>query len=62
MMDRVIAKHNLEDPDAAKHDLQYWLSRPHEERIAAVDAFRELFYGSTPRLQRISRVIQQTPS
>lgn len=61
MTERVVAKHNLEDPEAANHDLQYWLSRSHEERIEAVDTLRELFYGSTPRLQRISRVIEQAP-
>jgi hypothetical protein len=62
MMERVVNKHDLQTPEAAKDDLRYWLGKPHEERVAAVDAFRELFYGSTPRLQRITQVVQQASS
>ncbi len=60
MMKRIVTIRDLADSTAAKRDLVYWMGRPHEERLAAVDTLRELFYGSTPRLQRIARVVQQT--
>ena len=55
----IVRKSNLNDPQSAKEDLLYWLSRPAEERVAAVDYLREQYYGSTERLQRIARVIQR---
>jgi hypothetical protein len=60
MIEKIVDKHDLEDPAAAKRDLAYWLSRPPEERVAAVDAFRMLFHGSSARLQRVARVVEQT--
>ena len=56
---KVVRKTNLHNPESAKEDISYWLSRPAEERIAAVDYLREQYYGSTERLQRIARVIQR---
>ena len=44
-------------------DLPYWLSRPPEERIAAVTRMVMEFHGWTddtvPRLQRICRVVKR---
>jgi hypothetical protein len=60
MIQKVVSRHNLEDPGAAKRDLAYWLSRPPEERLAAVDAYRKMFHGSSVRLQRVARVVEQT--
>lgn len=42
-------------------DKKYWLSRTPEERIAAVEYFRLLYYGQTALstgLQRVYRVTQ----
>jgi hypothetical protein len=60
MIRKIVKKYDLEDPESAKRDLAYWLSRPPAERLAAVDAFREFFYGSSARLQRVARIIKQT--
>jgi hypothetical protein len=43
-------------------DLDYWLSRPPEERIAAVEMLRRMYHGdyaATPRLQRVFRVVER---
>ncbi len=44
------------------NDLAYWLSRTSEERILAVEYFRRQYHGSTTRLQRSARVVQQVRS
>jgi hypothetical protein len=47
-------------------DLRYWLSRPVEERFAALEQLRQqyisLHFDVEPRLQRIYRVAQRRPS
>ncbi|HQO36098.1 MAG TPA: hypothetical protein PLG59_15650 [bacterium] len=58
MIEKVVFKRPLNDPDQAKRDREYWLSRPPEERIAGVDFYRRQYYGDTGRLQRVARVIQ----
>ncbi len=62
MIQKIVSKHDLEDPAAAKRDLAYWLSRPPAERLAAVDALRKLYRGNSARLQRVARVVEQTRS
>lgn len=59
MIKKVVRKNKFHDPQSAKDDLAYWLSRPAEERIATVDFLRKQYYGSTERLQRVARVIQR---
>ena len=59
MIKKVVRKSNLHGLQSAKDDLSYWLSRPAEERVAAVDYLRRQYYGSTERLQRVARVIQR---
>jgi len=39
-----------------KADRDYWLSRPPEERIEAVELLRRQVHGNTARLQRVARV------
>jgi len=60
MIKRVVVKSNLKDSSSSKADLEYWLSRPPEERVAAVDYLRRQFNGDGERLQRSVRVIQRT--
>ncbi|MCP4642415.1 MAG: hypothetical protein GY851_18365 [bacterium] len=50
-------KRSLTESSAAD-DLAYWLSRPPEERVAAVEFLRRQHYGTLPRLQRTVRVIK----
>jgi hypothetical protein len=58
-MDKVIHRTTLR---AAPSDLAYWLSRPVEERIAAVEKLRSDALAGRPdaeqRLQRVCRVTQ----
>jgi hypothetical protein len=43
-------------------DLEYWLSKSAKDRVNAVDYLRKQYNGSTARLQRVVRIIQQTSS
>ena len=37
---KIVRKSNLHNPKSAKEDLSYWMSRPVEERLTAVDYLR----------------------
>jgi hypothetical protein len=45
----------LTDPDDA---LEYWLSRPVEERLRALEHLRRTFYGDTVASGRLQRVLE----
>jgi hypothetical protein len=60
MVERVVTKHNIKGFDSVKEDLAYWLSKTPEERVEAVEYLRRQLHGSSGRLQRTARVIQQT--
>lgn len=60
MIKKVVRKSHLRDLQSARVDLEYWLGRPATERVAAVDYFRNQYYGSTTRLQKVARIIQRT--
>ncbi len=45
--------------DEAAENRRYWLSRPPEERVQAVDKLRREYYGTGSRLQRTARTIQR---
>jgi hypothetical protein len=60
MVERVVTKHNIKGFDSVKEDLAYWLSKTPEERVEAVEYLRRQLHGSSERLQRTARVIQQT--
>jgi hypothetical protein len=62
MIEKTAKKLSLMDSTSASRDLAFWLSKPPEERVAAVDLFRRQYHGSTIRLQRSARVIQQASS
>jgi serine/threonine protein kinase HipA of HipAB toxin-antitoxin module len=51
-----IVKLGEEKPDSA-----YWLTRPLQERLAAVEEIRREYhlwrYGAEPRLQRVFRIV-----
>ena len=62
-MDRkTVQKHDMDNYSEIRQNLEYWLSRPPEERLAAVDTLRRQYYGDSQRLQRVVRVIQQAQS
>lgn len=60
MIQKVVRKRKLGDPSAQADDLEYWMSRPPEERVEAVELLRRERYGSSARLQRHARVAQQS--
>ena len=62
MIRKTVKKHNLDNFSEIKENLEYWLSRPPEERLAAVDDLRRQYYGDSHRLQRVVEVIQQAQS
>ncbi len=62
MIRKVVQKHRMEPDYEIKQNLEYWLSRPPEERLAAVDFLRRQMYGDSQRLQRTARVIKRKKS
>jgi hypothetical protein len=62
MIEKVVRKFDMNKDFSIKEDLAYWLSRPPEDRISAVELLRRQYHGSSARLQRIARVIKQTQS
>jgi hypothetical protein len=57
MIRKIVKKHDLENFSEIKQNLQYWLSRPPEERLREVDELRREYYEDSHRLQRVARVI-----
>ena len=60
MIEKVVRKGSLRDFSEVKENLSYWMSKTPEERVAAVDYLRKKHHGSTGRLQRSARVVQQS--
>ncbi len=61
MLRRIVTKRGLRDPDSKHGELTYWLGKPPEERVAAVNELRSQYYGSAARLQRVARVVHRAP-
>ena len=59
MIRKTVKKFRLKDYSEIKQNLQYWLNKQPQERIAAVDSLRRQIYGDTKRLQRTARIIQR---
>jgi len=59
---KTVQKQDLDGFSEIRQNLEYWLSRPPEERLAAVDALRREYYGDSQRLQRVARFVQQAQS
>jgi hypothetical protein len=62
MIRRTVHKYRMDADYEIKQNLRYWLARPCEERLAAVDLLRRQIYGDTERLQRTARVVQRSQS
>jgi hypothetical protein len=60
MIERVVKKLEVKKDLSIKEDLSFWLSKTPQERIAAIEFLRRQTHGSSARLQRSARVIQQT--
>jgi hypothetical protein len=59
MIEKYVKKLDLKR-DSVKEDLAYWLSKTPRERIAAIEFLRGQYHGSSARLQKSARLIQQT--
>jgi hypothetical protein len=49
MIEKTVNKLTLSESGSAKRDLAFWLSKPAEERVAAVDFLRRQYHGSRTR-------------
>jgi hypothetical protein len=58
-MEKVVSRRRGRDAASPRHDLEYWLSKPPEERVAAVEHLRKQRHGSSVRLQRSARVVKR---
>lgn len=56
-LQRVLRVTSFSEDERERPKLQYWLSRPPEERIAAVEHLRRQVDGGDARLQRVLRVV-----
>ena len=59
MIVKNVKKLDLKRDSSIKEDLAYWLSKTPQERIAAIEFLRRQYHGSSERLQRSARVVQQ---
>jgi len=60
MIEKVVHKYSLQKWLKIKDDLNYWLSKTPQQRIAAVEYLRSHYYGSSARLQRTAQVIKRS--
>jgi hypothetical protein len=58
MIAKTVTKANLRDLSEIRQNLEFWMSKSPEDRIAAVERLRRERHGSSQRLQRTARVIQ----
>jgi hypothetical protein len=59
MIQKVVKKRNLSESSSIREDLDYWLGKHPDERVAAVDYLRRQIHGTTAGLQRSARVVQR---
>ena len=59
MIEKTAKKLDLNMDSSIREDLAYWLSKTPRERIAAIEFLRRQYHGSSARLQKSARVVQQ---
>jgi hypothetical protein len=60
MIEKSVKVVHLKAHDSVVENLMFWLKKPVEERISAVEYLRRQFHGSTARLQRVATVVQRS--
>ncbi|MGH9428320.1 MAG: hypothetical protein ACRD2L_18705 [Terriglobia bacterium] len=60
MIEKVLTIKSL-DEDSSQQDLSYWLSRPSEERLAAVQLLRERVFDLPQPIERILEIAERVP-
>jgi len=58
MIEKVLTITSL-DEDTSQQDLAYWLSRPSEERLAAVELLRERVFDLPQPIERVLEIREQ---
>ena len=58
MIEKVVTKRKLDEVSQRQADLEYWLSRPPEERIQAVFKLRKMFNADDGRIRRVCKVVK----
>ncbi len=60
MIKKIVKKGKMSELDTSQSgdDYRYWMSRPPEERIEAVEILKRQFYGDLPRLSRTVRIVK----
>ena len=59
MIQKALKILEMDKDDSVKEDLLYWLNKSPGERIEAIEILRRQCHGSSARLQRSARIIQQ---
>jgi len=57
MIEKVVKKRDLNNHNQPKEDLEYWLSRTPEERLAAVEILREQYYGTSADFKELLELL-----
>jgi hypothetical protein len=60
MIEKVLTITSL-DEDTSQQDLAYWLSRPSEERLAAVELLRERVFDLPQPIERVLEIAERVP-
>ena len=60
MIENVLTITSL-DEDTSQQDLAYWLSRPSEERLAAVELLRERVFDLPQPIERVLEIVEWVP-
>jgi hypothetical protein len=58
-LQRVMQLTSFDEERRDRPGLRYWLSRPAEERLAAVEFLRRQFHGPDARLRRVHRLLDR---
>jgi hypothetical protein len=56
---KVVQIHRMDGYSEIRQNLEYWLSRSPEERLAAVEELSRQYYGDSHRLQTVARVVRR---
>jgi hypothetical protein len=62
MIQKVVHKAKLQEYNEIRQNLEYWLSRTPEERVAAVEFYRRQVYGDIPPIQKVVHIIKRQPN
>lgn len=58
MIEKVVKITTFKEVEETNPDLEFWLTKTPEERLAAVEFLRRQVYGNSARLQRVLRIVE----